>query len=121
MGCPLLLLTAGGDEPRVDEEAAEDDDDSQRRRKRAKRPHEKDSADGDGTYNAHPLVLLLHVYYDQKMWSEKQNKPITLRFEYLQRLHVVCAGIETSQAGDQSSWLIHLFPDDLGLSLPNQV
>ncbi|KAL9258520.1 THO complex subunit 5B-like protein [Drosera capensis] len=97
---------------------AEEDDD-QRRRKRPKKVPGKDNHDQAGIYQAHPLRVILHIY-DDSISDPKPVKLVTLKFEYLLRLNVVCVGIEGSGAGTDSSVLCNLFPDDTGLELPHQ-
>ncbi|BBN18525.1 THO complex subunit 5 [Marchantia polymorpha subsp. ruderalis] len=110
------------DESKLEEDAREDEDDSQRRRKRVKKSHDKETADGMGMYQVHPLTIMLQIFDNEQLGTEKANKLLTVCFEYLSRLNVVCAGIEgASQVTDSSNLLANLFPNDTGLDLPNQV
>lgn len=51
------------------------------------------------------------------------SKLLALRFEFLTKINVLCAGIEgvSSGGGDLDTLLADLFPDDAGVDLPNQV
>lgn len=69
-------------------------------------------------YCNHPLSVLWHIY-DELIDGQKGTKLLTLRFEYLMKLKVVCAGIEKPQ-DSQQELLMQLFPDDTGLHLPTQ-
>lgn len=106
------------EESKLDEDLQEEEDDSQRRRKRAKKSHLKESLD-EGVYHGHPLSVLWHIY-DEIAESGKRTKLLTLRFEYLMKLNIVCAGAEGGQDGPLEL-LTNLFPDDTGLDLPTQV
>lgn len=105
---------------RMEDDAPDDEDDGQRRRKRPKRVPTKESLDQTGVYQVHPLKLILHVY-DDEVFDSKSAKLITLKFEYLLKLNVVCVGIEGSHEGPENNILCNLFPDDTGLELPHQV
>lgn len=107
------------EESKADEDPQEEDDDSQRRRKRAKKSQIKETAD-DGIYQAHPLSVLWHIYDEDQGEDEKPAKLLTVRFEYLMKLNVVCAGTEGAHDGPLEL-LTNLFPDDTGLDLPTQV
>ncbi|XP_077212979.1 THO complex, subunit 5 [Tasmannia lanceolata] len=104
---------------RLDDDAPEEEDDGQRRRKRPKKVPVKDSLDHAGLYQSHPLKVILHVY-DDEVVDAKPAKLVTLRFEYLLKLNVVCVGIDASQEGPDSNILCNLFPDDTGVDLPHQ-
>lgn len=105
---------------RMDDDAPDEEDDGQRRRKRPKRAPTKESLDQTGVYQVHPLKLILHIY-DDEISDSKSTKLITLKFEYLLKLNVVCVGIEGSHEGLVNNILCNLFPDDTGLELPHQV
>lgn len=105
---------------RMDDEAPDEEDDGQRRRKRPKRVPTKEGLDPTGVYQVHPLKIILHVY-DDEVSDSKPAKLITLKFEYLLKLNVVCVGIEGSHEGPENNSLCNLFPDDTGLELPHQV
>ncbi|KAL9248789.1 THO complex subunit 5B-like protein [Drosera capensis] len=104
---------------RLEDDLPEEEDDDQRRRKRPKKVPGKDNHDQAGIYQAHPLRVILHCY-DHSISHPKPVKLVTLKFEYLLRLNVVCVGIEGSGEGTDSSVLCNLFPDDTGLELPHQ-
>ena len=107
---------------RLDDDAPDDEEDGQRRRKRPKKTVVKDNNDQSGTYQLHPLKVILFIYDDDDDDSEaKPSKLITLRFEYLVKLNVICVGIEDAEEGDDYNILCNLFPDDTGLELPHQV
>lgn len=105
---------------RMDDDAADEEDDGQRRRKRPKRVPTKEGLDQTRVYQVHPLRIILHVY-DDEVSDSKPAKLITLKFEYLLKLNVVCVGIEGSHEGPKNNILCNLFPDDTGLELPHQV
>ncbi|XP_002964386.2 THO complex subunit 5A [Selaginella moellendorffii] len=104
---------------KADDEVLDDDDESQRRRKRTKRTHDVEAAADAGVLHAHPLSVILQIYDDDDRGGEKAAKLLTLKFEYLPRLNVVCAGVEGHQDSDVHL-LANLFPDDAGVTLPNQ-
>ncbi|KAH7523632.1 hypothetical protein FEM48_Zijuj06G0032600 [Ziziphus jujuba var. spinosa] len=104
---------------RMDDDAADEEDDGQRRRKRPKRVPTKEGLDQTRVYQVHPLRIILHVY-DDEVSDSKPAKLITLKFEYLLKLNVVCVGIEGSHEGPENNILCNLFPDDTGLELPHQ-
>lgn len=106
------------DDVRGEDDIAEEEEESQRRRKRAKKSHSKDSLD-EGVYHSHPLCVMLHIF-DEVTETGKRAKLLTLRFEYLMKLNIVCAGIEGDQSGPLEL-LTNLFPNDTGLELPTQV
>uniref|UniRef100_A0A1D1XZS6 THO complex subunit 5 n=2 Tax=Anthurium amnicola TaxID=1678845 RepID=A0A1D1XZS6_9ARAE len=103
---------------RLEEDALDDDDDGQRRRKRPKKLLSKDNLDNSGIYQSHPLNVILHVY-DDEYSDVKPLKLISLRFEYLVKLNVVCVGVEGAAEGTENI-LCNLFPDDTGIELPHQ-
>lgn len=100
------------EEPEVEEE-------SQRSSKRAKKSLDPETELNDSIYAAHPLSVVIHVFDD----IEKELKLLDLRFEFLTKLKVVCAGIENTKSGegDSTKLLANLFADDTGLDLPNEV
>jgi hypothetical protein len=51
----------------------------------------------------------------------KPSKLVTLKFEYLLKLHVVCVGVDGMQGGSENNFLINLFPDNTGIELPHQI
>ncbi|XP_065881136.1 THO complex subunit 5B-like [Euphorbia lathyris] len=104
---------------RLEDDAPDDDDDGQRRRKRPRRVPSKESLDHTGVYQVHPLKIILHTY-DDEFSDPKSAKLITLKFEYMLKLNVVCVGVEGSHEGPQNSILCNLFPDDTGAELPHQ-
>ncbi|KAM1247028.1 hypothetical protein ACFX2J_043031 [Malus domestica] len=103
---------------RVDD-APDEDDDGQRRRKRPKRVPVKQNLEQSGLYQVHPLKIILHIY-DDEVSDPKSAKLITLKFEFLLKLNVVCVGIEGSHDAAENNILCNLFPDDTGLELPHQ-
>ncbi|KAK9271227.1 hypothetical protein L1049_026817 [Liquidambar formosana] len=104
---------------RLEDDAPDEEDDGQRRRKRPKKVPSKDSIEQAGVYQVHPLKIILHVY-DDEVSDPKSTKLISLKFEYLLKLNVVCVGIEGSHEGLENNILCNLFPDDTGLELPLQ-
>ncbi|KAJ1281171.1 hypothetical protein BS78_04G287400 [Paspalum vaginatum] len=109
---------SNGDNNRMDDDVIDDEEDAQRRRSRSKR-NVKEANNPAVAYQLHPLKVILHVY-DTEDSGTKRRKLITLRFEYLAKLNVVCVGIENSEGLD-SNILCNLFPDDTGLDLPHQM
>jgi len=104
---------------RLEDDAADEEDDGQRRRKRPKRVPSKESLEQEGVYQVHPLKIILHIY-DDEVSDPKSAKLITLKFEYLLKLNVVCVGIEGSHDRPENNILCNLFPDDTGVELPHQ-
>lgn len=102
-----------------DDDGPDDDEDVQRRRKRPKKVQVKESLDNSGVFQSHPLRIILHVY-DDEVPDAKPAKLITLRFEYLLKLNVVCVGVEGSHEGPDKDILCNLFPDDTGVDLPHE-
>ncbi|XP_057853680.1 THO complex subunit 5A isoform X3 [Cryptomeria japonica] len=111
---------SGLEEGKLDDDVPEEEDDSQRRRKRPKKLQSKENVDATGIYQVHPLSVILHIYDDETTHGARLSKFVTLRFEYLVKLHVVCVGIEGLQGGNENNFLINLFPDDTGVDLPHQ-
>lgn len=107
------------DNSRLEDDAPDEEDDGQRRRKRPKKVPSKENLDQAGVYQVHPLKIILHIY-DDEVSDLKSAKLITLKFEYLLKLNVVCVGIEGSHEGPENNILCNLFPDDTGLDLPHQ-
>ena len=105
---------------RLEDDAPDEEDDGQRRRKRPKRVQSKEGVDQAGSYQAHPLKVLLHIF-DDEVSDPKSAKLITLKFEYLLKLNVVCVGVEGSLEGPENNILCNLFPNDTGAELPQQV
>ncbi|KAF4375451.1 hypothetical protein F8388_024110 [Cannabis sativa] len=104
---------------RMEDDAADEEEDGQRRRKRTRRISPKDNLEQAG-HLVHPLKVVLHVYDDDEVSDSKSAKLITIKFEYLVKLNVVCVGIEGSHEGPENTILSNLFPDDTGLELPHQ-
>ncbi|KAI5077768.1 hypothetical protein GOP47_0007592 [Adiantum capillus-veneris] len=105
------------EESKVEDDIPDEEDELQRRRKRAKKSHSKESFD-EGVYHSHPLSVLWHIF-DEPAESGKRNKLLSLRFDYLTKLNIVCAGVEGDRGGPLEL-LANLFPDDTGLDLPTQ-
>ncbi|CAJ1972694.1 unnamed protein product [Sphenostylis stenocarpa] len=97
----------------------EHDEDDQRPSKRPKRFQGKESLEQAGIFQVHPLTLNLHVY-DDEICDLESAKLITLNFEYLMQLNIICVGIKASNDGPENDILSNLFPDDTGLELPHQ-
>ncbi|KAI9201054.1 hypothetical protein LWI28_017399 [Acer negundo] len=104
---------------KLEDDVPDEEDDGQRRRKRPKRVQSKENLDQSGVYQVHPLKIILHIN-DDEVADPKSAKLITLKFEYLLKLNVVCVGIEGSHEGVESDILCNLFPDDTGRELPHQ-
>ena len=104
----------------MEDDVPDEEDDGQRRRKRPKRVPSKEAIDQAGVYQVHPLKIILHIY-DDVASDPKSTKLITLKFDYLLKLNVVCVGIEGATDGPEYNILCNLFPDDTGLDLPHQV
>lgn len=108
------------DNTKLEDDAPDDDEDVQRRRKRPKKNVVKDSVEQAGICQLHPLNMVLHVYDDEDTGA-KPSRLISLKFEYLVKLNVVCVGFEDTDEKSDSNILCNLFPDDTGLDLPHQV
>lgn len=121
---------------KLDEDPLEEEDEGQRRRKRSKKTTNKESPPESGLYQSHPFNVILHVYDDGDNYGaddtddnvdmktcalSKLGKLVTLRFEYLLQLKVVCVGTERSENESENDLLSNLFPDDTGVDLPHQV
>ncbi|OMO78927.1 THO complex, subunit 5 [Corchorus capsularis] len=113
-------LSTSVESSRLEEDVPDEEDDGQRRRKRPKRVPSKEAIDQAGIYQVHPLKVILHIYDDDAP-DPRSAKLITLKFEYLLKLNVVCVGIEGSTEGPENNILCNLFPDDTGLELPHQL
>ncbi|KAF1893250.1 hypothetical protein Lal_00001698 [Lupinus albus] len=107
------------DTSKLEDDAPDEEEDGQRRRKRPRRVQGKESVDRAGVFQVHPLKITIHVYDDEAS-DPKPAKLITLKFEYLVKLKVVCVGIEGSNDGSENDILCNLFPDDTGIELPHQ-
>nr|GLL37287.1 THO complex subunit 5B-like [Ipomoea trifida] len=107
------------DSSKLDEDVPDEEDDGQRRRKRPRKVPSKESLDHSGIYQAHPLKVILHVHDDETPYSTP-TKLVTLKFEYLMKLNVVCVGVDGSQEDMGNDILCNLFLDDTGLELPHQ-
>ncbi|CAL5204678.1 unnamed protein product [Lathyrus oleraceus] len=104
---------------KLEDDVPDDEEDGQRRRKRPRRVQVKESSDQGGIFQSHPLKIIIHVYEDDTS-DPKPAKLITLSFEYMVKLNIVCVGIEGSNDGPDSDILCNLFPNDTGLELPHQ-
>ncbi|VFQ86856.1 unnamed protein product [Cuscuta campestris] len=107
------------DNSKIDEDLPDEEDDGQRRRKRPRKVPGKESVDHTRIYQAHPLKVILHVLDDETP-DLSPTKIVTLIFEYLMKLNVVCVGVEGSEDDSGKDILCNLFPDDTGLELPHQ-
>ncbi|KAL6521916.1 hypothetical protein OROMI_031793 [Orobanche minor] len=112
-------LPTNSENSKIEDDAPDEEDDGQRRRKRPKKVPSKGSLDQSGIYQSHPLKIALHVN-DDEVSDLKSAKLITLKFEFLIKLNVVCVGVEDSEENTQNNILCNLFPDDTGLELPQQ-
>lgn len=110
-----------GIEGKQDDNVPEELEDYQRRQKNRKNLQSRESVDATGFYQVHPLSVILHVYDDEMTNGAKPIKLVTLKFEYLVKLRVVCVGVDGSQTGSENNFLINLFPDDIGVELPHQI
>lgn len=104
----------------MEDDVPDEEDDGQRRRKRPKKAPSKDNVDQVGIYQTHPFKVLLHIYDDEASDSNP-TKLISLKFEYMTKLNVVCVGVEGPQEMSGNNILCNLFPDDTGLEIPHQV
>ncbi|CAA0840671.1 THO complex subunit 5B [Striga hermonthica] len=105
---------------KIEDDMPDEEDDGQRRRKRSKKVPSKESLEQAGICQSHPLKLTLHVYDDEGS-EVNSTKLITLKFEFLVKLNVVCVGVEGSDEASQDGILSNLFPNDTGLELPQQL
>ncbi|KAM7278430.1 hypothetical protein ACFE04_005564 [Oxalis oulophora] len=102
-------------EENIDDNAQDEEGDGQRRRKRPR----KENFDQSGLCEVHPLKVILHIY-DYEASDPKPTTLVTINFEYLLKLNVICAGVEGSHEGLENNILCNLFPDDTGFELPHQ-
>lgn len=107
------------DSSKLEDDVHDDEEDGQRRRKRPRRVEVKESPDQGGIFKSHPLKIIINVYEDESS-DPKPAKLITLRFEYVVKLNIVCVGVEGSNDGPDNDILCNLFPNDTGLELPHQ-
>ncbi|KAL0366192.1 UNVERIFIED_CONTAM: THO complex subunitB [Sesamum radiatum] len=104
---------------KLEDDAPDDNSDGQRRSKRPKKAPSKENLDHSGIYQSHPLKVILHINDDEAS-DTNSAKLITLKFEFLIKLNIVCVGVEGSEEVPQNNILCNLFPDDTGLELPQQ-
>ncbi|OIV96381.1 hypothetical protein TanjilG_09808 [Lupinus angustifolius] len=107
------------DSSKLEDDAPDEEEGDQRQRKRPRRVQGQESVDQAGVFQVHPLKITLHVYDDEAS-NTMPSKLITLKFEYLVNLNVVCVGTEESNDGSKNDILCNLFPNDTGLELPRQ-
>lgn len=120
MLCNGTGVSTNAEASRLEDDAPDEEDDGQRRRKRPKRVPVKQNLEQSGVYQVHPLKIILHIHDDEAS-DPKSSKLMTLKFEYLLKLNVVCVGIDGSHEAAENNILCNLFPDDTGLELPHQV
>ena len=118
--CFYIGVSSSVESFKVDDDAPDEEEDGQRRRKRPRRIQSKENLDQVGILQSHPLKVILHVH-DGEASDPNPVKLITLKFEYLGKLNLVCVGTEASNDGPENDILCNLFPDDTGLELPHQV
>lgn len=116
----ILGSSNNAESNKLEDDAPDEDDDGQRRRKRPKKIPAKVNIEHAGIYQVHPLKIILHIY-DNEICEPKSMKLLSLKFECLLKLNVICVGIEGSHEGPENNILCNLFPDDTGLELPHQV
>ncbi|XP_047321651.1 THO complex subunit 5B [Impatiens glandulifera] len=104
------------DNSKVEDDSLEDEEEGQRSQKRSKKVPTKENHDQSEIYQSHPLKIILHVYDDEG----SDSKLVSLKFDYLLKLNVVCVGIEGSNEVPGNNLLCNLFPDDAGLEIPLQ-
>ncbi|KAL0432503.1 UNVERIFIED_CONTAM: THO complex subunitB [Sesamum latifolium] len=104
---------------KLEDDAPDDNSDGQRRSKRPKKAPTKENLDHSEIYQSHPLKVILHINDDEAS-DMNSAKLITLEFEFLIKLNIVCVGVEDSEEVPQHNILCNLFPDDTGLELPQQ-
>ncbi|XP_072952849.1 THO complex subunit 5A [Typha angustifolia] len=112
-------LVSNGENSKMEDDQLDEEEDSQRRRMRPKKNLVKETADQAGVCQLHPLKIILHLYDDEDS-NAKPRRLVTLRFEYLVKLNVICVGLEDAEEGSDNI-LCNLFPDDTGLELPHQM
>ncbi|XP_042049285.1 THO complex subunit 5B-like [Salvia splendens] len=111
--------SANSENSKLEDDVPDEEDDGQRRRKRPKKVSSKENLEQSGIYQNHPLKVILHINDDDASDSNS-TKLITLEFEFLIKLDVVCVGVEGSEEPPENNILCNLFPDDTGLELPQQ-
>ncbi|KAI4375037.1 hypothetical protein MLD38_012955 [Melastoma candidum] len=111
-------ISSNSESSRLEDDAPDEDDDGQRRRKRPKKVLGRENLEGAGFLQVHPLRVILNIYDDEAL-DKKSDKLVTLKFEYVLKLNVVCVGIEGSNER-LGNILCNLFPNDDGLNLPHQ-
>ncbi|KAL2242084.1 THO complex subunit 5B isoform X2 [Sesamum indicum] len=104
---------------KLEDDVPDDNGDGQRRSKRPKKVPSKENLDHSGIYQSHPLKVILHINNDEAS-DMNPAKLITLKFEFLINLNIVCVGVEDSEEVPENDILCNLFPDDTGLELPQQ-
>ncbi|XP_020575586.1 THO complex subunit 5B isoform X2 [Phalaenopsis equestris] len=104
---------------RLEDDAPDEEDDVQRRRKRPKKNLPKDNGDQGGILQTHPLKVIVRVFEDEDLQA-KPLKLMSLKFEYLIKLNVVCVGVEDQEQLSDENILCNLFPNDTGTELPHQ-
>lgn len=104
----------------MEDDALDEEEDVQRRRKRPKKNLPKENGDLGGIQQTHPLKVIVHVF-DHEDLQSKPPKLMSLKFEYLIKLNVVCVGVEDSEKVSDENILCNLFPNDTGTELPHQV
>ncbi|KAH6823157.1 THO complex [Perilla frutescens var. hirtella] len=112
-------VSTNSDSSKLEDDLPDEEDDGQRRRKRPKKVPSKENLDQSGVYQSHPLKVTLHINDDEAS-DLNSAKLITLKFEFLIKLDVVCVGVEGSSEPPENNILCNLFPDDTGLELPQQ-
>ncbi|KAH0453510.1 hypothetical protein IEQ34_017834 [Dendrobium chrysotoxum] len=103
---------------RLEDDAPDEEEDVQRRRKRLKKNLPKENGDQGGIQQTHPLKVLVHIFDDDL--QPKPPKLMSLKFEYLIKLNVVCVGVEDPEQVSDENILCNLFPNDTGTELPHQ-
>ncbi|KAL0352010.1 UNVERIFIED_CONTAM: THO complex subunitB [Sesamum calycinum] len=78
---------------KLEDDVPDEEDDGQRRRKRPKKVLSKENHDQSGIYQSHPLKVSLHIRDDEAS-DLNSAKLISLKFEFLIKLNVVCVGVE---------------------------
>ena len=54
----------------------------------------------------HLLTVIVHVYDDELTSGTKPSKLVTLKCEYLLKLHVVCVGFDGMQGGSENNFRV---------------
>lgn len=117
--CKDTGISSMQENSRIDDDVVDEEDDGQRRRKRPRKVAGKENIETAGIYQPHPLRIILHVC-DDEVSDPKPPRLVTLKFEYLYKLNVVCVGVEGSDQEPENNIICNLFPDDKGLELPQQ-